>query len=443
MTEMNEQNYDVAIIGGGILGTTLAYWLSSLYQGKIALLEKETQVAQHATLRNTGVIHRPFYLDPEKKQLFAISAQLSYGLWKQYAEQKDLPWNEVGTIEVAESPEEVGRVDKYLQYSLANGMKAEEVELLEGAELRRVEPNLFCKKALLCKTDTAVEFNKFAEALKDDAVANGLEFLGGFEVSALEQNSEGVTLTSRSGQKITARTMINCTGGSAVKIAHLMGVAPDYADLNFRGEYWLMKPEYRHWATHNIYSMPRYPEFPFLDPHWVVSWDGTVKIGPSAVPVIGAYTYEGLTPDIPSIFSKVFEAPFANKLKLLLNPIFLGMAAKEWQGVFSSAFLIRRLQKFLPVLRAEQLSEKWLSGVRSPVIDAEGNFVKEALEFETQHSYHILNFNSPGATGAPAFCAYLVKKLENCGKLEGITKKTSPRTIPGWDYQEIVSAFAL
>jgi len=442
MNNQTGKNYDLVVVGAGILGTTLAYWLSLLYEGRIALVEKEIEVARHATLRNTGVIHRPFYLDPEKKKLFAISAQLSYGMWKKYAELKNLPWNEVGTIEVAESPDEQARVEKYYQYSLANGMKPAEVELLESSALRRVEPNLYCKKALFCKTDTAVDFSRFAGALKEEALAQGVDFVPGFEVCKIEQSAEGINLVNSKGEQVFAKIMVNCTGGSAVKLAHFLGVALDYADLNFRGEYWLMKPEYRHWATHNIYSMPRYPEFPFLDPHWVVSWDGTVKIGPTAVPVIGPYTYEGLAPNFASIFTKLLEAPLANKLKLLTNPIFLGMAAKEWQGVISASFLIRRLQKFLPVLRADHLSEKWLSGVRSPVIDREGNFVKEALEFETENSYHILNFNSPGATGAPAFCAYLVKKLEKAGKLENLKKKAKLLS-SCWDFEAIIGEFGL
>jgi len=59
------EKFDIAIIGGGILGTTISYWISSLYDSRICVIEKESDVAQHTSKRNTGVIHSPFYLDPE------------------------------------------------------------------------------------------------------------------------------------------------------------------------------------------------------------------------------------------------------------------------------------------------------------------------------------------------------------------------------------------
>jgi len=59
--------YDVAIIGGGILGGCISYWISALYDLKICVIEKEHQVAMHASSRNTAVVHSPFYLNPETK----------------------------------------------------------------------------------------------------------------------------------------------------------------------------------------------------------------------------------------------------------------------------------------------------------------------------------------------------------------------------------------
>ena len=95
------KKYDIAIIGGGILGTTISYWLSTLYDIKICVIEKETDVAKHTSTRNTGVVHSPFYLDPEKRRISAISSLVSHDLWETMAKEKQLPWFEVGSIEVA------------------------------------------------------------------------------------------------------------------------------------------------------------------------------------------------------------------------------------------------------------------------------------------------------------------------------------------------------
>ncbi|HEY4822438.1 MAG TPA: FAD-dependent oxidoreductase, partial [Candidatus Bathyarchaeia archaeon] len=79
---MTSEPWDVAIVGGGILGTSVAYWLANQYEGRISVLEKESQVAVHTSHRNTGVVHRPFYLDPKARRVFARSAQTAYGMWK-------------------------------------------------------------------------------------------------------------------------------------------------------------------------------------------------------------------------------------------------------------------------------------------------------------------------------------------------------------------------
>src|SRR5437867_7741520 len=105
--------WDVTIVGGGILGTSFAYWLANRYDGRIAVLEKESQVAMHTSRRNTGVVHRPFYLDPVGRKVFARSAQTAYGMWKAFAAERGLPWLPVGTFEVAVHPDQVSRLEKY------------------------------------------------------------------------------------------------------------------------------------------------------------------------------------------------------------------------------------------------------------------------------------------------------------------------------------------
>src|ERR671925_2162557 len=100
---------DVVIIGGGILGTSIAYWLGTRYKAKISVVEKEGDVAVHTSRRNTGVVHRPFYLDPVKRRVFARCSQTAYGMWKKYAKYHELPWNPVTTLEVAIRPEDAKR----------------------------------------------------------------------------------------------------------------------------------------------------------------------------------------------------------------------------------------------------------------------------------------------------------------------------------------------
>ena len=81
------KKFDIAIIGGGILGTSISYWISSIFDYSVCVIEKESSVAQHTSGRNTGVVHTPFYLDPEKKKIFAKTANISYDMWKKLAKK--------------------------------------------------------------------------------------------------------------------------------------------------------------------------------------------------------------------------------------------------------------------------------------------------------------------------------------------------------------------
>ena len=116
------KKFDIAIIGGGILGTTISYWISNLYDSSVCVIEKESNVAKHTSGRNTGVVHTPFYLNPEKKRIFAKSAHISHDLWKTLAKNTMSPWDEIGTIEVALDEIQYKTLQKYQKWGIQNGV---------------------------------------------------------------------------------------------------------------------------------------------------------------------------------------------------------------------------------------------------------------------------------------------------------------------------------
>jgi L-2-hydroxyglutarate oxidase len=454
--------WDVAIVGGGILGTSLAYWLANRYQGRIAVLERERKVAQHGSRRNTGVIHRPFYLDPEKRRIFARSAQAAYGMWKSYAPERGLPFAPVGTLEVATEEWMVHKVEKYYEWGQKNGMAADELAVLGPQDVRRLEPNVECFGAIWSKTDTAVDYEQYTEALQGDAQRQGATFLMGVEVESVEStgdvlsihvlptatHDDPVYVDSRervradadwTREPIRARYLINAAGGNAIDIAHMLGVGTEYTDLHFRGEYWTVRPEYHYLARRNVYSVAKHPDLPFLDPHWIVRANGRVEIGPNAVPITGPHTYHGFFEDLADVPKKFFEKPVWNKVAVLFNPDFMTLATQEWASSISKTVMANRVRKFLPAMHVDYLDGPGTAGVRSNVLDREGNFLKEAVEMDGPHSYHIVNYNSPGATGAPAFGAWVVKNLAWKGHLDHLKKKDAPSTKP-WDYDAVVKS---
>src|SRR5256712_571577 len=178
--------WDVTIVGGGILGTSFAYWLANGYDGRIAVVEKEPQVAAHTSRRNAGGVHRPFYLDPVGRRVFARSSQAAYGMWKAFAAQRGLPWSPVGTFEVATRPEQLSHLEKYRTWGLANGMGDDERALLTAEDVRRLEPHGRCYGAIWSKTDTALDYPAFTQALREEAERAGATFLLGSQVESIE-----------------------------------------------------------------------------------------------------------------------------------------------------------------------------------------------------------------------------------------------------------------
>jgi len=430
-------DWDVAIIGGGILGTSVSYWLANQYEGRIAVIEKEQQVAVHTSKRNTGVVHRPFYLDPVKRRVFARSSQAAYGMWKSYAKERGLPWSPVTTLEAATRDADVKRVEKYYHWGIENGMGEDELEILTAEEVRELEPHVRSHGAIWSKTDTSVDYPSFTRSLRGDAEREGVKFILGFEVKSIKVTKDLLEIQPKNGgETIRTRFLVNCAGGNSMRIAHMLGVGREYADLNFRGEYWEIGNEWRYLATRNIYTVAQHPELPFLDPHWICRADGRREIGPNAVPVAGPYTYRGFFKNPIQALEKLLESPMMNKIALLYNKDFLTLAGQEWKSSIFKSEMARRAQEFIPELKLDYLVKPGIAGVRAQVIDRSGNFIKEAIEIKGPLSYHITNYNSPGATGSPAYAAWLVEKLGSLGYI-GLKKKTSVRSKGPWDYESV------
>jgi len=429
--------WDVVIIGGGILGTSVSYWIGNQYEGQVAVLEKEQDVAVHTSRRNTGVVHRPFYLDPVKRRIFARCSQAAYGMWKSYASERRLPWEPVTTLEVATRPEDVKRVEKYYHWGLQNGMGEDELEVLNAEEVRRLEPHVRGYGAIWSKTDTSVDYHAFTKSLRADAESEGVKFLTGIEVGSVKVAGDSLEILPRGngGEPIRARFVINCAGGSSLRIAHMLGLGTEYCDLNFRGEYWEIGDQWTYLAKRNIYTVAQHPELPFLDPHWIVRADGRREIGPNAVPVAGPYVYRGFFRNPAEAIKKIFEQPIANKIALLYNRDFLELAGQEWLSSISKGEMARRAQEFIPELKVQYLTRPGIAGVRAQVIDRKGNFIKEAIELQGPRSYHITNYNSPGATGSPAYAAWLVDKLGQNGHLSHL-RRAAAMSGP-WDFRTI------
>jgi L-2-hydroxyglutarate oxidase len=429
----------VAIIGGGVLGTAIAYFLSGHAQdpGSIVLIEQEQNIAQHTSSRNTGKVHAPFIYDPVAKKTLAKAAALGYEMWLKFSEKKKLVFKRDGVLEVATDERGIERLHKYMKWGEANGLKQNELKLLDMQETKEMEPNVRCTAALYCSKDASVDYGALTLALLDDLKLFGCKIVLGEKVERISRRAGEHALSISNGRQLTANYIVNAAGGNSMDIAHSMGIATEYGDLHFRGEYWQAPAEYQDLTKLSIYSVPRHPEYPFLDPHWIVRADGRREVGPNAVPVFGPYAY-GWRRNIADMIPKLVESSRTGSRRAVFDRQFLSLASSELKSSLSKRAMIARAREFLPALRASAFTKRGTSGIRSSVIDRTGKFVPDTIvkwagEADDASSVHILNYNSPGATGALPIAAGIASKIFEKGGIISASEK--PKTL--WDVTTI------
>ena len=427
--------YDVAIIGGGILGTSISYWISSLFDVNLCVIEKESNVAMHASSRNTGVVHSPFYLNPKTKKVLAKSALISYNMWKTLAKKEKIPWTKTGVFELALNEKQHKSLEEYMQWGNENGIPSKDLELLDGKEVSKMEPNVECHSALFCKREVSSDFGAFTNAIKKESEKLGTNFLLEKNVKEIKRNAKDSSIIFNDGSNISATLVINCAGGNSLDIAQMLGLAAEYSDLHFRGEYWVADPQYSDLVKTTIYTVAEFKEYPFLDPHWIKKANGQAEVGPNAVPVPSPETYEGYIGDLGTSILKLKDVVTGNAKKLFYDSEFLSLISKEWLSSISKTAMIHRVQKFIPKVKPEFFSKKGTSGIRSPIITPQGKFLLDVMEIENEHSFNIINYNSPGATGAPAYSAFIVQKLEEKGFLD--YNENSKESI--WSFDDVIN----
>lgn len=422
--------FDVVIIGSGILGTSLSYWISALTDHTVCVIEKENHVAAHASSRNTGVVHSPFYLDPQKKKKIAKAALLSYDLWRDYAKSRHISWKDTGTIELALDESQHHTLEKYLKWGHQNGLVDNDLELLNSEQIKQREPNIKCHSGLYCKKDASTDYGLLTEQLSQESQQNGTQFLFSSKVEKIQNH----TIILSNGQSLEYDHLINCAGGHSLSIAKKFGLAKQYSSLHFRGEYWQIDEPNASLVGTNIYTVAKFPKFPFLDPHWIKRSDGRTEIGPNAVPVSDPEAYSGL--NISQSLSKISEILSGSSKKLLLNSEFLSLVSKEWKSSISKNNMINRVKEFIPKIKPSYFTTRGTAGIRTPIITKEGEFLAETIEMQSDHSFHIINYNSPGATGAPAYSALLVQQLFDSGVMHQ-SKNAKPGS---WNFAKIIDS---
>ncbi|HEX9146250.1 MAG TPA: L-2-hydroxyglutarate oxidase [Candidatus Binatia bacterium] len=388
--------YDLTIIGAGIVGLATALKVVQMHPGtRLLVLDKESQIGQHQTGHNSGVIHSGLYYRPGSVK--AATCVTGRKALLEFCDRNDVPYEICGKTVVATSQDEVPRLEELHRRGLANGLKG--IEVFGAERLKEFEPHATGVKGLHVPETGIIDYKKVAEAYAMNIRTSGGDIRTSHRVIAMLQR-DGETVLQTSGGDYRTRHVINCGGLQSDLIANMLHAEDSATEethqiIPFRGEYYKLAPEKYFLVRNLIYPVPD-PAFPFLGVHFTRMINGGVEAGPNAVFAFAREGYRKSDINVRDIGRTLFFKGF------------WAMAGKYWQTGFgelhrslSKPAFVRALQKLLPEITEKDLIPGG-SGVRAQAVSARGALVDDFVIRQSRNAIHVLNAPSPGATASLA-----------------------------------------
>ena len=416
-----ERDFDLVVVGGGIIGLAIAREaLTRNPTLRVAVLEKEGEVAAHQTGHNSGVIHAGMYYEPGSAM--ARTCVRGAALMYAYCAAKGLPVDRCGKLIVATDANEGKAVDELYRRGTANGVQG--LQVLSGAEVAAREPAVSRAFSALWSPNTGVvDYGLVSRALAADILATGRgDVKLGFELTAVEDGTGAdagrvVLRGTEPGQagppkRVTARHVITAAGFYADRVAALAGGAPHPKIVTFRGTYYQMKDGAgsagKDIVRTNVYPVPTGGGIP-VGVHFTPTVNERrghqMIIGPGACITFSREGYRMLDISPRDLFD--FATNGHLWAFIVRNPLF--SLAELWKDVNRAAFL-RDAQKLVPSLTADMVEESF-TGVMAQVFEADGTAAKDYI-FERGcmggRVMHLRNAPSPACTASLAIAETVV-----------------------------------
>ena len=317
-----------------------------------------------------------------------------------------------------------------MEWGVKNGLDEKEIVMMDEKEISVIEPNLKCQSAILCHKDASVNYGQITHRLATQITNENQQvtFITRSKVLKIKKRTDSspeitleyINLFENTIKEIKCDFLINAAGSNSINILDMAKIIHQYSDLFFRGEYWLAPPKYSTLTKHSIYSVPEFQQFPFLDPHWIIRANGNREVGPNACPVFSPYGYDKFVNTkefLPKVY-KLMRGKNSNINRTLFSREMLNLVYKEGLSSISKKYMINRVKKFLPIIEYKDFKIRGTAGIRSNLIDKDGNFLMNPIFMLRNNMLHILNYNSPGATGAFPISYSIIFKLIQRGILE-------------------------
>jgi L-2-hydroxyglutarate oxidase len=386
---VTDREYDIAIVGAGIVGLATAMALvKNRPDLSLLILEKESRVAAHQTGNNSGVIHAGLYYKPGslKAKMVVEGARRMV----EFCQEHDLPYELCGKVVVATKEDELPRLEELYRRGTANGVQG--LTEISNEQIKEHEPYASGIAGLWSPNTGIVDYVAVARKYAEIVELGGGELRLNSEVRGIEERPDGLVVQTSSNE-VHTRTLINCGGLQSDLIARMTGDTQGLRIVPFRGEYYELTPEGQNLVHGLIYPVPD-PRFPFLGVHFTKRITGTVEAGPNAVL---AFAREGYK-------KTAFSLSYVTGL--LAFPGFWAMAARYWRTGLGEMYrswnkkaFVEALRKLLPALTLDDIKPGG-AGIRAQAMDNRGGLLDDFAIIEAQNAIHVLNAPSPAATAS-------------------------------------------
>jgi L-2-hydroxyglutarate oxidase len=386
---MSEQ-FDVAVIGGGIVGLATAMALVERTAARVVVLEAEGRVAAHQTGHNSGVIHSGLYYKPGS--LKAKNCTIGREAMYRFCTEHDIPHERCGKLVVATTDAQRPALDELLRRGQENGLT--EIVRVPGDALHDYEPHVAGVAGLWVPYTGIVNYRRVAEKYAEIVAVRGGQVRTEWKVQHFRRLADELVLTTTAGE-VRCRAVVACAGLQADRVARMCGVEPGLQIVPFRGEYYKLTAARRSLVRNLIYPVPD-ARLPFLGVHFTRMVDGEVEAGPNAVLALSrhGYSWRDISPaDLLQI------ATYRGAWRLFAR--FWKTGLGEVKRSLSKRAFVEALRKLIPELQLEDV-EPCGAGVRAQAVAPNGRMVDDFHIVEAPRMIHVLNAPSPAATASIA-----------------------------------------
>jgi len=394
---MSNQIYDIAIIGGGIVGTATGMMLSQKGYS-IIILEAENRLAAHQTGNNSGVIHSGIYYKPGS--LKAKNCVEGRELMYRFCNDNNIAHERCGKIIVVVDENEIPSLDEIERRGLANGLKG--LKKLNKEEIKEYEPKANGVKGLFVPDTGIVDYTKVTNTFASKIMESGGEIKTNRRFISIKRYQGELILKTPSGE-IKCKLLINCGGLQSDRIAKKCGINPGLQIIPFRGEYCKLKPEKEYLVKSLVYPVPD-PKFPFLGVHFTRMINGGIEAGPNAVL---AFKREGYSKKDFSLRDIKEMVTYSGFWKMAAKYYKTGF--EEFHRSFSKEAFVKALNKLIPEIKPDDIYPAG-AGVRAQAVDSNGKLLDDFRIIESERMIHVLNAPSPAATASLSIGRIIAEK---------------------------------